>query len=65
MKVIYDISRRTIVPDQQMPSGVVGFCSWQRLASLLGSNGERVTHLKIENDGVTFRVETGSPLDGD
>jgi len=57
MRAIYDVDRQQFLDLANMPGGVVGFISWAQLAAMLKANGERATHLKIDDDGITFRVE--------
>jgi len=61
MKAIYDVENHKFTDNEHMPSGAVGFISWRRLSTILGVfDNERVTHMKIEDDGITFRTESTS-----
>jgi len=53
--MIYDIKNRKLTDD--FPMGTCGFISFERIAQQIAGPGETITHLKIDDRGLTFRVD--------
>jgi hypothetical protein len=62
MRMVIDLRERRQLLPTQWPGGLCNFISFDRLVAQLHAAGEFkpdevVTHLKIDDTGITYRVE--------